>query len=321
VVVLRRPGRIGRWMPVLAAAAVVLALAGSLSAVRFGVLHAPGLASVVGRAGGGDGRAKGADPLPVYLIQRQHDRWALVREYTPTSLTDRSERLTAALRLAVSGSATDPDLTSAWNVLGLTGEVRSQLRVGPGDQITGLVVTLASSLLGTARPATAARDSTLATLAVQQLVWTATATTGAVTSVRVTGEDGAAHLFGVEALDREFARGAGPDDPRAPVWVSTLREGQQLRQGAATVSGDAIVTEAGTVSWSLDRPDGSVAASGAVELLRQDGQRPRPGERALWQLSLPLAQHGRFVFRVRQSWPDGDPGAPAWEDTKSVTVI
>jgi hypothetical protein len=41
------PGRLSRWLPALAAAAVVAVL-GGLGAVRLGVLHAPGRASFVG---------------------------------------------------------------------------------------------------------------------------------------------------------------------------------------------------------------------------------------------------------------------------------
>ena len=341
----RRPQRAVRWFPVLAAAAAVTMLLGGLGAVRLGVLHPSALAALTGPAASETGRSTpAAQPLPVYLVECQHDRWALVREFVPTTLTAPDARLDAALRLAVAGTSTDPDHTSAWaapadtvnsatvnsatvnsatvNTAGNAGRSAGETGLDlAADAVDGsatdgrVTIRLSNSTL--VRSATGPGGPT-AKLAVQQLVWTASAVTGITTPVRIQGAEPSTSLFGQVRLDRDFTRTFGADDPRAPVWVSSLSDGQHLARGTATVRGDAVTTATGSVDWLLRGADGSTVATGVAGLHREDGHPANVGERALWELTVDLPAPGRYRLEVSQSWPQAARTDPPWVDTKTL---
>ena len=310
----RLSGHATRWSPALATAAAVALVAGCLGAVRLGVVHAPSLAAVVGAArqpAPAPTTVVAPPPLPVYLVSRQEGRWALVREFAATTLTDPGQRLEAALNLAVTGTASDPDLTSIWASEQLRGQVRGELTTG------GVTVRLSDGLVA-ARPTSPERPG-LARLAVQQLVWTATAVAGAGHDgpVRLEGPTRTTSLFDELRLGTTFTRTLGDADPRAPVWVSSLTDGQRLRQGPAVVSGDATTTDSGAVQWALTGPDGDTVATGSQRLVRQDGSVPRVGERALFTLRVTLPAPGVYRLAVTQGWPWATPDL-TWTDTKTL---
>jgi hypothetical protein len=322
----RRRGLAG-WMPILSAAAAVAVLAGGLGAVRVGVIQAPGLvASAVGakQAVRTDARAVIAAPqlpLPVYLVSRQQGRWALVREFTATTLSDPDERLAAALRLAVAGSGSDPDLTSVWASLDLKGEVAGQI-----DE-SHLTVRLSAGLVE-ARPAEENSETmdraALARLAVDQLVWTATAVVGRDGPVRIeTDADDSPALFDVLPLGRAYSRAYGQSDPRAPVWISTVADGQRFGRGNAIIGGDATTTQSGTVEWTLTGPEGTTVATGSQRLTREDGMATRTGERGNFQLHLLMPDAGIYRLTVTQRWlwpSSGSSTSAAWAETKTLQV-
>ncbi|HEY6793669.1 MAG TPA: hypothetical protein VI248_03185 [Kineosporiaceae bacterium] len=300
----------------MAAAAVLAVLAGGLGGVRLGVFRAPDLAAVVGGwSASGDARPPAPPPLPVYLIAQRQGRWALVREFTPTTLTRPDDRLGAALRFAVAGAGHAPDLASVWSVEHLLGDVRAEVRAAE------VVVRLSATLLGEShQPVSGPARPTLARLAVQQLVWTATAVLGRDAPVRVEGPTPTSVLFDTLPLNATFARGTGATDPRAPIWLSSVTDGQQVRAGALQVSGDALTTGTGTISWALTDAAGTVVARGQEVLRRADGSSPPPraGERAVFQIHVTLPARGHYVIAVTQDWPSaGDPGA-TWTDTKTL---
>jgi hypothetical protein len=314
---------VGRWLPVLAAAAAVTLLVGGLGAVRLGVLSTNGLTSVIGPAGHDRSAPAVVQPLPVYLLERQNRRWALVREFIPTTLTAPSARLTSALQLAVAGTGTDPDHTSAWaqrKALGRGGQGLVEASSSP----TAVTITLSAAELGRTgsgdeQPAEGGSGPPAA-LAIQQLVWTATAVTGLTSPVRILASPGGTALFGTVPLDRDFSRSTGADDPRAPVWVSSVVNDQRLAAGAAVVRGDAITTGTGTVGWTLQGADGAPLASGTSALHRDDGSPARAGERGVWELSEQLRSAGSYLLAVSQSWPRASVGDRPWSDTKTLIV-
>jgi hypothetical protein len=321
----RRPSRRGlpRWVPVLAAAATVAVLAAGLGAVRIGLIQAAGLARLTGAAPAGQARTPaGPAPLPVYFVAYQRGRWALVREFEPTTATAADARLSEALRLAVRGQAGDPDLTSVWAVLGLRGDVAGT--AGTGVTPGGVTVRLSRPLLGAGslpRTTITGADVPSAGLAVQQLVWTATAVTGTSDPVELAGPDTVTPLLGSVPLGRAYPRAGGQDDPRAPIWISSISDGQRMVPGPATISGDAMTTTAGSVSWSLIGPDGTVAESGTATLTHEDGTPARAGERAVWRARMTLPAPGRYQLQVGQTWPDDPRDALAWTDTKTLDVV
>ncbi|MDQ1288657.1 MAG: hypothetical protein QG622_2223 [Actinomycetota bacterium] len=316
----RTSPRATRWsvsrIPSLLAAAAAVLLVGGLGLARFGVIHSPGLANVVGDPASSvpSPRPSAVEPLPVYLVQRQNDRWAVVREFVPTTLAAPAERLAEALRLSITGEGTDPDHSSAWVEAGFQVDT-SDLTVTSAEN--GVAVTLSPELIAAGSSATSTRA--LADLAIAQLVWTATATVHRNEPVRVDGPPGT-RLFGVTPLNRTFQRDTRPaTDLRAPVWVSSLVDGQKIAPGRAVVQGDAVRADGDTVTWRLLREgSGTPLADGTVPLRTKAGAVPRIGERGVWQVTLQLPDEGQYEFQVSQPWP-GSSGT-LWTDTKTLLV-
>jgi hypothetical protein len=281
------------------------------------VIDAPGLTSVMGGARQADRNAQiplAPGPLPVYLVSQQHGRWALVREFTATSLRDPQERLNAALRLAVAGIGSDPDLTSVWSAPAQAGDVQGGLTAD------GITIKLSAALLDPrAGTLPAAERPALARLAVQQLVWTATAVAGRDGPVRIEGPATTSQLFGTVPLQTTFTRSTGDTDPRAPVWISSIADGQHLSTGLAKISGDAVTTGTGAVDWSLTAPDGTTVGTGSRALARADGTVPQVGERGVFELQVPVPLAGEYQLTVTQHWATGDRSA-TWTDTKTLQV-
>jgi hypothetical protein len=313
----RRPGR---WSSVLSAAAAVLVVTAGFGLARLGAVH--GLLNAASHAKpmvANQPSAPAIEPLPVYLVERQQGHWALVREFSPTTLTSPNERLTAAVRLAVTGVGTDPDHTSAWRAAGLATSAAAQVTVTRAAD--ALVVRLPAGLLGT-RPPNA--DAVPPGLAVQQLVWTATAAAQSSVPVRVEGPATGGLLFGSYPLGQRVSRDA--DDPRAPVWVSSLVDGQPLKVGTAVIKGDAVTSSTGTVYWRLFDESGGQVAVGSSPLHTTAGSTPRLEYRGEWEATVTLSAPGRYRFEVSQSWPGtrmpDDPTwmSVPWVDTKTLVV-
>lgn len=316
-----RPRRLVRWVPVLAAAAAAVIAFSGLGLTRLGWIDTSGLDAVVGGApAAGPSHPPPADPLPVYLVEHQFGHWALVREFSPTTLTDPLERLSAAVRLAVAGTGTDADHTSAWRAVGAPASAAAEVTVT--RDADGIVVRLSPVLLGTAP--TTADSAPLAQLAVQQLVWTATATARTNERVRVEGPFPGSLLFGAYLLGTPVGRD-GPD-PRAPVWVASLVDGQRLVPGRAVIHGDAVQTPRGTVAWRLVDETGTQLNAGFAPLRPEQAGTLPVGGRGLWEVTLQLPTPGRYRFEVRQSWPGtrtaADPGwmKVDWVDSKTLRV-
>lgn len=249
------------------------------------------------------------EPLPVYFVAEQQGRWAIVREFQPTTLTDPRQRLEAALRLAVSGRADDADYTSVWRYEHLTSALPGALTdaVRAEQSSTTVSVTLASELLGTT-----ANTPSLARLAMQQLVWTATATIQEMLPVQVVAASPEAQLFGTLPLQSAFSRSLADGDPRAPVWISSLVDGQAVKVGTAKVTGDAA--NGTPVRWTLRRTDGDTETEVATGLATpaSDGTATAAGDRSEWHIELPLAQPGSHILEVTVG---------TWTDTKALQAV
>jgi hypothetical protein len=316
-----RPHRLARWAPVLAAAAAVMIVFSGLGLARPGWVVAPGLDAVVGGAPAvGPSHPPPVEPLPVYLVEHQFGHWALVREFSPTTLTDPLERLSAAVRLAVAGTGADADHTSAWRAVGEPASAAAEVTVT--RDADGIVVRLPPVLLGTAP--TTADSAPLAQLAVQQLVWTATATVRTNEQVRIEGPFPGSLLFGADLLGTPVGRD-GPD-PRAPVWVASLVDGQRLVPGRAVIQGDAVQTPRGAVAWRLVDESGTQLNAGFAPLRPEPAGTLPVGGRGVWEVTLQLPAPGRYRFEVRQPWPGTRTAAdPAWMkvdwvDSKTLLV-
>ncbi|MFN8081612.1 MAG: hypothetical protein U0Q19_18805 [Kineosporiaceae bacterium] len=311
----RRPGRLRRpqlaprlWLPALAAAAVIAL-----------VMVAPSVTSWIH-----DGPVPVAQqsvntprvpPLPVYFIAQRDTQRVLVREFVPTTLTDPSARLDAALRLAVAGRAADGDYTSVWRTLHLTDLVAGELTgaVSATRSAQQITVRLDPSLV---RPA---ESEDWARLAGQQLIWTATATAQQLVPVQLVSPGGPARLFGALPIDQPFERTLAGGDPRAKVWINSIVDGQTVDTGTATVTGDAAA-DSFPVRWTLRRLTGAGQADATATVdTRADFGTPVPNPtgqgadspRQAWQITLPLPTPGTYLLDVTV---DG------WSETKTLTV-
>ena len=247
--------------------------------------------------------------LPVRLMQiwMRPDRPGHRPEYEQRHLPLPERR--NKLRLAVSGRADDADYTSVWRYEHLTSALPGALTdaVRAEQSNTTISVTLAPELLGTT-----ANTPSLARLAMQQLVWTATATTQQMVPVQVVTASPEAQLFGTLPLQSAFSRSLADGDPRAPVWISSLVDGQAVKVGTAKVTGDAA--NGTPVRWTLRRTDGDTEAEVATGLATpaSDATPAAAGGRSEWQLELPLAQPGAYILEV---------AVGSWTDTKALRAV
>ena len=285
----RRPVR--RWLPALAAAAAVVAVGGVATAVR---LHQGSqLAMSPATMTTYQPTPPAVEPLPVYYAAHLGDRWALVREFHPTTLTEPQARLQAAVDLAISGHALDPDETSVWRHLGLSGQASATYS---GQQIR---ITLPSTLVTTGGPSPT--PATLGSLAIEQLVWTATAVTQQSVPVLLVAAGGESRLLQAPLGNGTFSRSSLPTR-LAPVWVNSLNEGDPLRPGTATIRCEAVATDEGAPTWTLLHQDGGswrTVGTGTAPLSDEFGQPTALGRRGGCVVHLPLATTGRYRLEVR----------------------
>jgi hypothetical protein len=162
-----------------------------------------------------------------------------------------------------------------------------QVSLPPGQT---LLVTLPDSEKS-ARGAT--REQ--ARLAVQQLVWTATAVAqDAQLGVRVSFATGTGKLFGVLPLDQTFHRPDRSYQDLAAIWILTPEPGSTVGS-TVVVSGQACTFEA-NVAWQLLR-DARVTASGHVTATSGCPVR------GTWQVPLKGLAPGSYTFRAFELSP------------------
>ncbi len=309
-----RPGRppLRRFTPLLAAAAAagILAVAGT-AVVQIEARHAdvnqPGhtarVTAPAPTASSTDGVPTG---LAVYVVAVQDGRMALFRELRTTTSTDPDQRVSEALTDAVDDPPKDPDYVTLFS------------GASPGRvvaHVTPDLITVQITAAMATRP-TATLDE--ARMALQQLVWTATATAGETLPVKVTVTAGEQRLFGLLPLDRAYQRGSGAADPRAPVWIITLGDGTTLGRGNNLVSGDAVSQGDGTLDWSLQM--GAIEVqTGTASIVDDLGQPIASGHRGNWTIDIDVSKPGDYRLVVSEP-SDPSSAATPWQDTKTFLV-
>jgi Sporulation and spore germination len=270
---------------VVAAAAVAVALATAPSVQR--APQAPAGPS-------GAVQLPPAANLPVYYLGDTSVGVRLFREYhlVHTDGTDAAARTRAALRtMLTTNSPADPDYRTPWGDAAV-----DSVRID-GD-------TVSVGLRGV--PQSAPPDPRMA---VQQLIWTATAVSGA-TAVRLTVDGRTVpSLWGYGGMDQRLVRDARTD-VQAPVWLIDPQQGTQVGTTfavyvAATAPGGTVrlrVTPAGGGAPISDNP---VSLSAAA---------PQLGEA---HTSLTLSP-GRYTVTAYLPGPTGGPGPDA--DSHEITI-
>ena len=150
-------------------------------------------------------------------------------------------------------------------------------------------------------------------LAVQELVWTATAAAQQTSPVRITVNGAPAKLFGSIATDRAFQRPSSSESWRdlAPIWVDSPTRDQVLPAGTkVTVKGQATVFEA-NVAWDLQRGATTVKQGHATASIGAP-------ERGQYSIDLGTLQPGSYTIHVWE--PSAKDGSVAAERSVGFTV-
>jgi hypothetical protein len=315
----RRPGRAGypapkrsafrRFTPLLAAAAAagVLAVAGT-AVIQVEARQADqNQPAHTGQSGppapsGTASAPRAPSQLAVYVVGQENGEMALFREFRTTNSTDLSQRVSEALTDAVLYQPADSDYETLFTG-GRPGRVVA--RVG-----TNLITVQITAAMATRSGATLAE----AKLAMQQLVWTATAAAERTVPIQVTVSGGSQSLFGLLPLDRTFTRRSDSVDPRAPVWIISLADGTTEGRGNLIVTGDAV-SPTDRLDWTLTR-DRQQVQTGTAQIVDDIQQPVKPGTRGNWSIpNLDASQPGHYELTVQQA----DVQTP-WFDTKSFVV-
>jgi len=237
--------------------------------------------------------------LPVYWLGEQGTNFRLYREFVPVpaaEVADPTAAVSRAVSLALSGTPTDTDYQTPW---------------APGSSATVEVSANQITIdLNQAATDGSRMGSQVASMAVQQLVWTATAALGSDVPVRITVNGRTPDLFGTVSLAQPFRRTSPSYEVLAAIWITDPQQGQRVT-APVTVAGQATVFEA-TVQWELRSGD-QVRRSGTV--MASEGG---PG-RGDWQVELGSLPAGTYTFRAYADSPAGN-GSLQGEDTKTFTV-
>lgn len=250
---------------------------------------------------GESGRVSDPHPLPVYYLGRDGSRWALYREFhqqTPSEQQRQPDPLMAALRAALTaGTALDPDLNAPWSA------AASQAAITVSH---GVVTVDLAEVEGRKR----GRSSEQARLALQQLVWTASAAKqDAALRVRVLIAGRPGLLFGAEPVGNEATRADSASVVIGSVWVVAPDEGQYV-VSPVTVRG-SVCTQDPNLNWQLLQ-DGVVLRSGQAKV------QSRCPTRSPWSVPLGQLAPGRYTLRAFRLRLPGTPSSP--QDTRTFTV-
>lgn len=228
--------------------------------------------------------AVGSQALPVYYVARGTTAkpWLLYRTFLPDQslASDPSGLATAAVAIALSGQdAAGRSLTAYEGYL------------QPWRPGTTATVTVAADeiriVLG--RPGLDGLAPDQQRIAVQQLVWTATAAASANRPVRVTTASGAPVFATVPG--GVFRRPAAAYEDLAPLWITEPSRYVPVAAGRpVVVTGQACVFEA-QFSWELGR-GGSVIRSGTT--MATSGC----PERGTYSIDLGVLPAGEYSIRV-----------------------
>ena len=309
-----RPRR-RRWAgaaTVLAAAASVVLLAGGavFAAQNLGVLDKSDAATVQ--------PVKPRTPsLPVYVVGAlERDgrvQYRLFREYHPTGLTNIDARLTTALTDAVASRPEDADYDRVFG--GAGGETPV---VATWDAANRTVRVELTPAMTTVRRASDDR----AFIAIQQIVYTATAVVGdADAAVRITVRQPALDttMFGRPnyPLGGVFYRAHGNVDPSAPVWLVDPVDGTTLGRKTETFQVNVGYTARDGVPWTLTR-NGKEVASGTASVGFTNGRdRAVPGNRGVARITVDHTEPGVYELTISEPPSVGD---PPWTDSKTFVV-
>lgn len=244
----------------------------------------------------GDEKAEPISGVAVYFVGDSKDSSWLYREFH--TVPGAGDEVTAAVNAQLSTAPLDTDYRNPWQPADRSAEVTRD-----GDDLT---VDLPAEAFGEDV------DAETAELAVQQLVWTATAAAGTSGSVTITVDRKPYEAWGTVALGEPIGRDA---EARAPIWITDPTEGQTDQAGTVTVLGSSTSFE-GNVQWKITEADSDEVV--------EDGYSTggSMGEFDDFEFSADL-EPGRYtvtVYAEDQSDGESSEGPVMFADTKTWTV-
>jgi hypothetical protein len=304
----RRPvAWFGRLAPALTAAAavMVLAVAGAV-AVRLNQSPAGSGPPASGPSTTASSEAPSGQ-VPVYVIGTQGGRKWLFREFRPTHAVTPDDKVAEAVTDAVTDRPSDPDYDPPL----FEGSPNSVATA----TVTPSLITVTLSAAMVSRPDVTRAD---ARLALEQLVWTATAAAGATadTPVLIRVDHGTQSLFGQLPLGQQYTRGGFSPNPCAPLWITSLVEGTDVGHNPFEVHGDAVVGDGGSITWTLTRDGAQVGAGDAL-------LDPPAGTRRGWTVTPPTqgrAGHYRLTVQLQPGPGSGLSATAQWQDSRNFVV-
>lgn len=245
-----------------------------------------------------------SNKAPVYWIGRSNDNTFLYREFR--DVPEEDNPVTGALRVMMSEKPLDPDFFTPWQNPKMLASSISGKNVITVDMSTD---AFNSNV-----------DPAMAELAVQQLVYTATAaaaSAGLVDSGQqiqvVVLVDGHTDYvaFNHVRLGAPTSRSVGMV---APVWIIDPQEGTSVEDGAIKINGRST-SPGGVLRWEVLRIDGSVKTSYVNGTVTAS---PEAGKSGAFSLSVNLGP-GNYEVRVSQV-EEGNPAEDLNVDTRGFTV-
>ncbi len=238
--------------------------------------------------------------IPVYWVAESRRSFSLYREFR--AVPDTGGPVASAVSAITSLEPLDPDYMTPW---------RPASRVSVSQSGTAITVDLSRDAFANTKV-----GSELASRALQQLVYTATAAAQKAgtpaSSVTITVDGAAFDAWGVIGLGEPMTR-APLADVQAQTWVTSPQEGDDLPAGRVTFMGFGTTFEANFV-WEVRKDSGAVIAKGNAMGGTGDGTY---GD---FSFTVPLTA-GTYTVKISGSDPSGgaEGTGPAVDD-KSFTV-
>jgi len=217
----------------------------------------------------------------------------LYREFVRFEVTP--DPITTALKALIAGSPKDSDYVSLWPK-----ETKINSIVVAGDKAT-IDLTLGKMNVG----------SEAESLAIAQLVWTATAANTTVKRIQLTVDGKIVEsIAGHVDATKPFKRGL-TYEVLAPVWITSPEEGVQVSAQGFKLSGMASTFEA-NVAWKVFQNGKLVQQGSTTAAEAAPAWKP-------WSVAITGLTPGKYMFIAMEYSPKD--GSLVAQDTKNATLI
>jgi hypothetical protein len=234
--------------------------------------------------------------VPVYWIGQSKASFHLYREFR--SVPDAGGVVASAVAAMTRDKPLDPDYMTPWSPAS---------RVEVSQQGDALMVDLSPDAFAQGT------GSEVAALAVQQLVWTATAAAQTDGPVTITVDGKPYDAWGVVQVGEPMTR-APQVDVQAPTWILSPTEGATVPAGEVEFTGTGTAFE-GTFLWEVRDANDAVVADGFT----QGGSMGTFGE-FTFTATLTPGTYTVEVYQPDESGGESPEGPRMFPDTKTFTV-